>query len=267
MQSADNEQVKQLLLNLLSTFDDVCKIHSIRYSLDSGTLLGAVRHGGFIPWDDDVDVIVPRPDYERLLSHPEWFPAPLDLLLPLSDDSIFPFAKLVTREWRAQEPILDGVMNSWLWLDIFPVDSIPSTTGEVNRLYREQRDLIKVASRSIGLDERQRGTLKYTIKKIGLPLHRLLFPTDRLFRKVERDAKKIPYGTTDNVANVTWLSIVKGRDIPTSDFDSLIRMKFEDKEFSVIPHWHEYLSGLYGDYMTLPPESQRVSHGANIWKV
>lgn len=267
MQSVNDEQVKRILLDLLSAFDDICKLHSIRYSLDSGTLLGAVRHGGFIPWDDDVDVIVPRPDYERLLDHPEWFSAPLDLLPPLSAESIFPFAKLITREWRAQEPVLNGVMNSWLWLDIFPVDAIPFGNDEADHLYRKQRDLIKIASRSIGLDDRQRGTFKYALKKIGLPLHRLLFPTDKLFRKVERKARKIPYGTTDNVANITWLSVPKGRAIPTADFDALIKMEFEDKEFSVIPHWHEYLSGLYGDYMTLPPEGQRVSHGAKVWKV
>lgn len=263
---ADKEQVKALLLELLTEFNNVCAQHSIRYSLDSGTLLGAVRHGGFIPWDDDVDVIVPRPDYERLLSHPEWFTAPLDLLLPLSDESIFPFAKLVTREWRAQESALNGVMDGYLWLDIFPVDAIPSADDEVSRLYLSQKRLVKMGARSVGLDENKRGTLKYTLKKMGLPLHRLLFPTNKLFKEVERRAKEIPYGTTENVANVTWLSIPKGRAIPTADFDALIKMAFEGREFSVIPHWHEYLSGLYGDYMTLPPEDKRVTHGADVWK-
>ena len=118
------------LLKLLLRFDAFCKERGLRYSLDSGTLLGAVRHKGFIPWNDDVDVDMPRPDYERLMAFEKELPEGLHLVN--ANNSIFPygFCKLCTDEIRAQEPSYDGVMVETLWIDIFPIDGVPSDRRE-----------------------------------------------------------------------------------------------------------------------------------------
>ena len=94
-------EVHEELLKLLARFDTFCKAHNLRYSLEAGTLIGAIRHKGFIPWDDDVDISMPRPDYERLISYQDDLGDHMYLIL--SEDSAFayPFMKLCTDEVRA----------------------------------------------------------------------------------------------------------------------------------------------------------------------
>ena len=117
-----HEELQQEELRLLLAFDSLCKQQGLRYSLQAGTLLGAVRHRGFIPWDDDVDVSMPRPDYERLLTLGDLVPAPLGLVTPYNSEFPLPFAKVVATNVRAQEEVAEGVLEEYLWIDVFPIE-------------------------------------------------------------------------------------------------------------------------------------------------
>lgn len=116
-------------LKLLRQFQEVCREHGLRWYATAGTMLGAVRHAGFIPWDDDMDIAMPRPDYDRLIAHAaEWLPRPMELVCAELDESYpLPFAKLqdasTTILERPHLPFLGGI-----YIDIFPIDGVPAAS-------------------------------------------------------------------------------------------------------------------------------------------
>ena len=262
----DDKSIKEALLNILIKVDIVLKEHRIRYSLDSGTLLGAVRHKGFIPWDDDIDIIVPRPDYNELMAHPEWFAPELVLVAPGDGPSIHPFAKVIDRSLRAQEPLLNGVTDEYLWIDIFPVDAIPENQDDAEKLCRRQIELIKRYQMAI-FNHTARGVndTKTMLKAVVQPVYRAIFPPNKTLEKLMQNETKYEYGSTPFLTNLSWPSTSGKSWIPMEDFDSLIEMPFECHSFSCIPHWDDYLTGLYGDYMIVPDENQRESHCIRVW--
>ena len=124
-----------------------------------------------------------------------------------------------------------------------------------------------VGSRSLtGVGALPRGSLKRLIKAMLSPVHRWMFPYKKMFKLLDRNARARKYGSTEFVANLTWLNVPKDRWIPERDFDSLCKVKFEGSEFNAIPHWDDYLKGLYGDYMMLPSPEKRVGHTYQIVK-
>lgn len=264
--------IQRELLGTLIVLDDVFAEHEIRYSLDGGTLLGAVRHKGFIPWDDDIDVMVPRPDFERLCVHPEWFADGFKLAAPGLDGHELPFAKLFNLAWRAQEPLLEGVMDEYLWVDIFPADGMPDDPQARASLMRAQaRDARKAGYSLISVDAAaamSKNAAKRVLKRITLPLHRAVFPARKSYRRLaERASSENKNGLASTAGNVVWAPYKPDKPgFPVEDFDNLIDMEFEGRTFKACPHWDAYLTGLYGDYMQLPPVDQRVTHGMKVWK-
>lgn len=268
MRYLSTAEIQTELLAMLDSFDDICAEHGIRYTLDGGTLLGSVRHGGFIPWDDDIDIIVPRPDFDKLASHPEWVPAGLYLERQGESDYLYPYMKLVNPIWSAQEPFLSGCFDEHLWLDIFPADSMPDSSSERARLMMLQARTSKRAGRSyINIEASTTSSFKKILKQLLFPLHRIFFSAVHQYMKLSSRAKKLPYGSTREVGNVVWGPYKPDKPgFPIEDFDNLIEVEFEGRTFKACPHWDGYLRGLYGDYMRLPPEDQRVTHGVKVWK-
>lgn len=139
------DQVQDRLLQILLYFDGYCKEHGLRYWLAAGTLLGAVRHKGFIPWDDDVDVMMPRSDFEKLMIS---FNDPGDRFFltdwnnsPISN----PFPKLCDRQVFLESWGYEGVCDENLWVDIFPVDGAPDSFSEYQRWKKADRRLLYIA--------------------------------------------------------------------------------------------------------------------------
>lgn len=261
------EEVQALLLDMLDKLDAIFREQGIRYSLDGGTLLGAIRHKGFIPWDDDADIIVPRPDVDRIIAHPEWAPEGYGFEVPGTPGYPFPFVKFVNYAWRAQEPMFEGVYGEHLWIDIFPADPVPDDAHEAERfLARQQALCMRGVRSSVNPRADWGGPARRLAKSLLLPVHRLLFPAEKQYRLLEEGARSNPYGSTDRVAIVIWDVEHCRHGFPTSDFDELVGADFEGRSFRVCPHWHEHLVGLYGDYMAMPPEEERTTHGIKVWR-
>lgn len=140
------EETQDRLFELLVYFDDVCKTNGLRYWLGYGTLLGAVRHQDFIPWDDDVDVLMPREDYERLLSLGERA-LDGDHCLVSYRNSPFPFSftKLCDNRVRVLTEAYEDLAEESLWLDIFTLDSAPDDDRKLERLWRKKNILQTIA--------------------------------------------------------------------------------------------------------------------------
>lgn len=265
------KEIQNVLLSTMLALDKLLSEHDIRYSLSSGTLIGAVRHRGFIPWDDDIDIYIPRPDYNRLSRHPEWAPDGYSFGIQGVNGYILPFMKFFNMSWRAQEPAWDGTLTEYLWIDIFPVDSIPDCQSDREILAELQnKDEIKAGRLSVNIDyaaRREANCLKGIIKRIVFPIYRTLYSAEDCYKAMTKRAESIAYGSTNEVGNVVWDPHRADKPgFPPDDFDNLIKLEFEGHQFKACPHWDQHLSRMYGDYMTLPPVNQRITHGMKVWR-
>lgn len=264
------QQTQEALFGLLVVFADFCDEHEIRYSLTGGTLLGAVRHRGFIPWDDDVDVMVPRPDYERLRALSSEAPDGYDLSEEWHDCELgrfrFPFAKFVDRSFRAQEPSWEGVFDEYLWLDVFPVDAFPPDKEQCRKFRAHQRNLIRLASyMSVGGSSLSgaKGLTKRCIRTVLRPF----WSPERLYERIRENARRYEGKGYSTCSLLSWVGDSAYPMLEFADFDNLIDLDFSERRFKAISNWDGFLGDLYGDYMQLPPENERHAHGAMVWRI
>ena len=270
MRKLSMDEVRQRELEILLAFNELAKEHGIRYSLAYGTLLGAVRHRGFIPWDDDIDVMVPRPDYERLLE--------LVRDGALGDGEFefvgyelgnfpMPFIKMVDPSIRVHDIATKNNIPLNLWIDIFPLDGVPADDGawgEECGKAQTCKNLIKVGNyRLLGAGK---GLGRRIAKMIAMPFVMLLKLNDRAERDVIESAKGgLSYEKSQFVADVVWGPYGTGERFCKSLLDSFINVEFEGYQLPALAGWDAYLRGIYGDYMQLPPIDKRVAHGIEAW--
>lgn len=240
----------QALCLLLHEFDRVCRHLNIPYMLFSGTMLGAVRHGGFIPWDDDVDVVMMREDYERFLREA---PAVLDgqtffLQKEFSEHWPMFFSKLRLNNTTCLETYhpKDPLTHQGVYMDIFPCDRACSTgLGRRVQFFASKVVIAKSLWRR-GYEARDKK------KKLFMGICRLLPMAP--FRAIARSGSaKSKYVHTFFGAASSYSKNVYPREY----FRKVVAKTFEDGEFPIPVHAHELLTILYGDYMQLPPPEER----------
>lgn len=251
-------EIQDVSLSVLEEFSSFCESEGLRYSLAYGTLIGAVRHKGFIPWDDDIDVLMPRPDYERLLSLYKDGNG-FTLLWPGKDGCSLQYARLcdVSRtRVRSKSPWHDG--ESGVWIDIFPIDAAPDDLAAAKKKYLKchvmYRDLLA-----------RRRTLRYrdsrgVFSKIKYAFYRLcgrIHATEAAVR-LDQFCKEIPYGSTSRVIDFAAPLYKKVFYYTPSDLEDYVRVDFCGKRFFAMKHYDTCLRVQYGDYLKLPPQSQRV---------
>lgn len=262
MQPIDLTEAKTIQLEILSEIDRFCKQRGISYQLNAGTLLGAIRHQGFIPWDDDIDIAMPRRDYERFF---EEFPrahekSPYKLVSHRDKSSIYPFFKVVDDRTVVYEKYVDGRYSTGIWVDIFPFDDLP----------RHNRPFISCARLQtlFGLitanpDIATTGTRKI-VKKITTPILKHL-DIYAIAEKMDRIARNCADGSSTDVGIVLFGYGARER-LPRSVLES-IEIPFEGKPFSAPKHYDMALRHVFGDYMELPPENERIPHDFKAyWK-
>lgn len=235
---------------LLCEFDRVCKALDVTYYLFAGTLLGAVRHGGFIPWDDDLDVIMHRRDYVRFLNEA---PKLLDqtvfsLQKEFSEHYPMFFSKLQLNGTTCLERFhpKDPLLHQGVYMDIFPMDN--AYAGKLGRYLQFACSKIVIAK---GLDKRG-FTTDSTLKKAMMFMSRLL-PNKPFCRIVHGPKKTGAYvhcflGGASKIAKSVF---------PSACFEKSIDLPFEDRPFAVPEQYDAVLKVLYDDYMKIPEESER----------
>lgn len=246
--------LQRKIIGNLEAIDQVCREHGLRYYLWAGTMLGAVRHKGFIPWDDDMDICMPRPDYEQLIAHwREWLPEPYEVIAPETDPTYpYPFAKIedasTTVLERPDFKFLEGV-----YIDVFPIDGAPADEEERKshfKRYKVWRHLLFIRGRDpFKHGHGPRSWFPWLLHKA--------WSLAELQEKVKEYMTKYPYDESEYVCDYDdgLKGVIEKRLLGTPQ-----TYPFEDKQFLGVEHYDEYLSNKYGDYMQLPPKEKQIQH-------
>ncbi len=261
--SYDLKPVHDGLFDLLKAFDRFCATHSIEYFLDSGTLLGAVRHKDFIPWDDDVDLTMKRAEFEKLLAHKDEIPAPFRLVLPTEyNGHFFDFVpRVINTEFPLREETeADRAQNNnqnRLALDIFILDNAPDSDGAFRRMVFRQKMIYGKAMRYRFDKELHARSLLNRMKVSVLSFLGRFSKLSALYEKQEKLSTSYREKRTKYLCGtnhiVSWLD----KRFPAAHYASTVRLPIRDAEFSCPVGYHELLTQMYGDYMTPPPEAER----------
>lgn len=257
------DEYKKIVLDILIRIDEICKKEGIQYCLFYGALIGAVRHGGYIPWDDDIDLLMQRVEYDKLrdaiVAHPEYNLNFIDI--KTNPKTIYPFAKVCdVRTIDLDDDFVD-VEGYGAFVDIFPYDYLPEDEDKRNRLLQQGKRLNRLRSVSArkkpsaekSFVKKVRGYIAYGLTHV-LSSSYFCKKIDNLGRKSNEKPTGL-IGTVRNPKNVYPVEWV----FPTGT------IKFEGHTFACPHEVDKLLTKRYGDYMTLPPESERKSHAITCY--
>lgn len=262
------EEIRQEELKILDAFDRFCREHSLSYSLAYGSLLGAARHNGFIPWDDDIDVLMPRPDYERMLSIDEPISQTMDLHFAnaratASDKVPYPstYTKLVNRKIATFEANVIIDLNQYLFIDIFPLDG----TDGLNRHSKFLKDYWNKALLLGSCLTRSSSLAKELVKKCLRPFAGNPF---NLAQKLDQNLQGLDWASSQMVSDIASSTPAWFYQLPKTEFLQTVELDFEGRKFPAMSCWQQALETWYGvDFMKLPPENERVSHQMKAWRL
>ncbi|MBQ9951064.1 MAG: LicD family protein [Clostridia bacterium] len=255
----NQKEIQAVCMDMLRLIDRICRKERIPYFLSGGTLLGAVRHKGFIPWDDDIDIMIPRPEFERfLLAAPKYMSKRYFMAhCSLPGDYATPWVRLWDMFTHLETSGTQKVHTEHLFLDVFPIDALPTNETLSKLHFRRMRAhdiLLKLARRkSFYPDER----LQW-LKKLLMPFANIL-TAHRWAIIMDRAADRGDFYNA-KYAGVCVITHYSSRErMPVEVFRGSIPVTFEGEQFPAPVGYHTYLKNLYGDYMKLPPEDQRRS--------
>ena len=250
-------------LEIMKEVHQFCMDHHIDYSLLDGSLIGAIRHKGFIPWDDDIDIVLRRPDYERFCQI--YRSDRYKLKCRENDpDCMVPFARVYDDQKtiiKTTVPWCDDHVG--VWIDVVPADGVIEDVNDFEKYYNKSRKLwmksgtSRTACCSFLWDKPLFYNIKLLIKKIYFLNGKR---TDYYVKKVINRAKAIKWGETKFWGQLTTMGDnIKGHH-RIEVFSHAVLKPFEDTEFCVMNGYDEYLRDNYNDYMQLPPPEKRVQH-------
>lgn len=258
MRAVTTKDLQNVELGILKSLDKFCKKNNLRYSLAYGTMLGAIRHKGFIPWDDDVDIIMPREDYNKLIL--EYRDSKYYIKDALNDGAWpFPFAKCFDDSIILDEHI-HGYKAYGAYVDIFAIDGLPNAAWRINKTYKALGWKWFVLAR--GFTESRISNSKYVYRKIArYCIISVCWKLRRpLLNSIIENAKKYSFDSSSLVGVQSIGTYGKKNALNKEKLGEFISVPFEDGSFMCFSGYDYYLKQIYGNYLELPEESKRIVH-------
>ena len=249
------EEVQSLQLVMMSKIHDFCVNRNIRYSLGGGTLLGAVRHKGYIPWDDDIDIMLPRPDYDSFIKEFAGYDEDLDIQNYFTDPT-YPWSW--TRVCNNKTILYSRHAICGIFIDVFPVDGLPSE-NVIEDYHKKVLKLKKHVSYTNKFNDdriERNGAIRMVKKSIKSILY---LGHSRAVNNLEKCLRSYPFEASNYAGAIIGMYGVK-EHMKAEVFKKYITLPFEGYNFMCIADYDAYLTKHYGDYMQLPPKEKQVTH-------
>lgn len=250
MKEISLREMQQIELNILQVFDGLCRRHGLRYYMDGGTLLGAMCYEGFIPWDDDIDLKMPRPDYEKLLTLRGELPEYIDLEMPEDNGFEYLFTKLTDNRTLLREYGNGKVKETGVYLDIFPMDGHPADDKVRERHLKKLQRYNSLFHASLSGFESMKNASDPVTKAKGM-LYSAIYSPKRLYGLLNKTAKKFSY---DNSSRVGLL--IEGNPIKEcfekSWLEPVQMLEFEGNLYPAPNGYKQHMVIFYGDHVVKP---------------
>lgn len=268
MKIITDEELKSLQLEILKEVSNFCDKQGYKYFLAYGTLLGAIRHKGYIPWDDDIDIMMPRDDYNAFLKSFNGYSGNLVVYAPEIDANYYaPYANVCDIRTILVEPHLNyRNIEVGVKIDIFPLDYVPSNKDNYARICKESTRLNQIRSVKVSKLSYYHG-----ITRLKLLVKKILF-LRYCFPKVQKDIIDL-CNRSNSMSDRKIIDVISFITIPNRRFPGEIlceseNVPFEQFSFKVPKDYDTCLKCLFGDYMRLPPENKRIAHHGFLayWK-
>lgn len=252
-------KMQSVVLDILCDIDVFCKKNNILWFLSGGSCLGAVRHKGFIPWDDDGDIMLPRPEYERFL----------ELFKEEFKDKYGVGSYETDSTWHRQNAKIWSLSTiahcenleereMGIFIDVFPIDGLPENQTQRSRYYKKLKMLCGLQNASVRtkyLENEKNIIIKRFAKIVTKPIGARYFTG-----KITELAKSYDFNTSHFVGASTACHYGERETMEKDDMDSEVRLPFEGYLFPVPKGYHKYLTNLYGNYMTIPKDAEEKGY-------
>lgn len=256
------EEIQRVSLEILKKITTICESQNFRYTLAYGTLIGAIRHKGFIPWDDDIDIQMPRPDYESFIKY--MVKHPIDNLKVYNHKYVKNYPLGISRIADDRYEIIGDIASEHcsmgIFVDVYPIDGLGNTYENAKSAYektdKRRADLLRIINKKqskitiYSLFKNPRFTIStIKLKILGLShIQQALEQASSMYNFSQYEYVGIP--------NWNWIRLVYKREW----YEEFIKWPFEDGIFYISKYYDNILRAEYGDYMQLPPVEKRIYH-------
>ena len=254
-------ELQEKLLDILKWFSSFCEENNLRYYLLGGTMLGAMRHEGFIPWDDDIDVGMPRADYERMaqiLSENPSEQYAFETPNTEETDYYYPFSKIYDTSTTLIENTKHQIKRG-IYIDVFPLDGIGNTEEEAKINYKKVKKIYQLLMTRVGKVRKGRGFVKNAAVVLMQAIPKFILNDKKILKQLDAACAERSFDDCEYIGNLVgnwWEKEIIPKEIMGEPTDCT----FEGLTVKGPANADKYLTYIYGDWRKLPPEEKRISH-------